>query len=177
MGINVGREKGGLKKTRMKTRKNKLTKTAGESTVSLLVILMQNNKNVQVTSASQISLYVQNVRSLNPSITSQKFTWPLDTKCDVYIFVEELRLSTLQSNFKVSMSDMQCYSTNSRNQGILILCKKSSGCTIENAELVDKDSTVIFNLKGEHWWKMIFNKCIRIFKTNILPLLVFQNMY
>ena len=104
--------------------------------------MKQTVKAVQVTSASQISLYVQNVRSLNPSITSQKFTWPLDTKCDVYIFVEELRLSTLQSNFKVSMSDMQCYNTNSRNRGILILCKKSSGCTIENTELVDKDRTV-----------------------------------
>ena len=65
MGINVGREKGGLKKMRMKTRKKKLTEKAGESTVSLLVVLMQNNKNVSVTSASQISLYVQNVRSLN----------------------------------------------------------------------------------------------------------------
>ena len=39
MGINVGREKGGLKKKRMKTRKNKLTETAGESTVSLLVVV------------------------------------------------------------------------------------------------------------------------------------------
>ena len=65
MGINVGREKGGLKKMRMKTRKKKLTEKAGESTVSLLVVPMQNNKNVSVTSASQISLYVQNVRSLN----------------------------------------------------------------------------------------------------------------
>ena len=171
MGINIGRGKGGTQEDEDEVPEAKQTVKAGESTVSLLVILMQNNKNVQVTSASQISLYVQNVRSLNPSITSQKFTWPLDTKCDVYIFVDarvtELRLSTLQSNFKVSMSDMQCYNTNSRNRGILILCKKSSGCTIENAELVDKDSTVIFDLKGEHWWKMIFNMCIRIFKTNI----------
>ena len=45
------------------------------------------------------------------------------------------------------MSDMQYYNSNSVNRGILILCKKSSGCTIENAELVDKDSTVIFDLK------------------------------
>ena len=42
---------------------------------------------------------------------------------------------------------MQCYSSNSLNRGIIILRQKSSGCTIENAELVDKDSTVIFDLK------------------------------
>ena len=42
---------------------------------------------------------------------------------------------------------MQCYSCNSLNGGILILCKKSTGFTIENAELVDKDSSVIFDLK------------------------------
>ena len=112
---------------------------------------MKNNNNAQVTSASQISIYVQNVRSLNPSISSRKFTRPLDTKCDVYIFVDarvtELRLSTLRSNFKVRMADLQCYSSNSKNRGILILCKKSSGCVIENAVLVDKDSTVLFDLK------------------------------
>ena len=45
------------------------------------------------------------------------------------------------------MSDMQYYNSNSVNRGILILCKKLSGCTIENAELVGKDSTVIFDLK------------------------------
>ena len=88
---------------------------------------------------------------LNLSISSRKFTRPLDTKCDVYIFVDarvtELRLSTLRSNFKVRMADLQCYSSNSINRGILILFKKSSGCVIENAVLVDKDSTVLFDLK------------------------------
>ena len=45
------------------------------------------------------------------------------------------------------MADLQCYSSNSKNQGNLILCKQSSGCVIVNAELVDLDSTVIFYLK------------------------------
>ena len=114
-------------------------------------ILMTFNKNNKpVTSASQFSIYVQNVRSLGTQITSMKFTRPLDSGCDVYIFVDarvtELKLRQLWSNFKVRMSDMQLYNTNSLNRGILILCKKSSGCTIENAELVDTDSTVIFEL-------------------------------
>ena len=110
-----------------------------------------NKNNKPVTSASQISVYVQNVRSLNTLVTSRKLTRPLDTGCDIYIFVDarvtELKLRQLWSNFKVRMSDMQLYNTNSLNRGILILCKKSSGCTIENAELVDTDSTVIFYLK------------------------------
>ena len=114
-----------------------------------LMTINKNNKTV--TSASQFSIYVQNVRSLGTQITSMKFTRPLDSGCDVYIFVDahvtELRLRQLWSHFKVRMSDMQVYNTNSQNRGILILCKKSSGCTIENAELVDTDSTVIFDLK------------------------------
>ena len=105
---------------------------------------MTIDKNIPVTSASQISVYVQNVRSLNTSVPSHKLTRPLDSNCDIYIFVDarvtELKLHQLWSNFKVRMSDMQCYSCNSLIRGILILCKKSSGCTIENAELVDKDS-------------------------------------
>ena len=110
-----------------------------------------NKNNKPVTSASQISIYVQNVRSLGTLVTSRKLTRPLDTGCDIYIFVDarvtELKLRQLWSNFKVRMSDFQQYNTNSLNSGILILCKKSSGCTIENAELVDTDSTVIFYLK------------------------------
>ena len=121
---------------------------AGESTNSLLNFIMVNTKNTSVTSASQISVYVQNVRSLCPLVTSRKLTRPLDTGCDIYIFVDarvtELKLRQLWSNFKVRMSDMQHYNSNSLNRGILILCKKSSGCTIENA--VDTDSTVIFDL-------------------------------
>ena len=115
-------------------------------------ILMTFNKNNKpVTSASQFSIYVQNVRSLGTLVTSRKFTRHLDTGCDIYIFVDarvtELKLRQLWSNFKVRMSDMQLYNTNSLNRGILILCKKLSGCTIENAELVETDSTVIFDLK------------------------------
>ena len=110
-----------------------------------------NKNNNTVTSASQLSIFVQNVRSLGTHITSTKFTRPLDSGCDVYIFVDarvtEPRLRQLWSNFKVRMSDMQVYNTYSQNRGILILCKKSSGCTIENAELVDTDITVIFYLK------------------------------
>ena len=45
------------------------------------------------------------------------------------------------------MADLQCYSSNSINRGILIICKKLSGCVIKNAVLVDKDSTVLFDLK------------------------------
>merc|ERR1712055_39543 len=45
------------------------------------------------------------------------------------------------------MSDMQCFTSDSKNRGILILCKKSSGCIIANAEIVDKDSPVISDLK------------------------------
>ena len=114
---------------------------------------MVNTKNTLVTSASQISVYVQNVRSLCPLVTSRKLTRPLNMGCDIYIFVDarvtELKLRQLWSNFKVRMSDMQLYNTNSLNRGILILCKKLSGCTIENAELVDTDSTVIFDLKPQ----------------------------
>ena len=110
-----------------------------------------NNQNAHITSASQLSIYVQNVRSLGAQITSTKFTIPLDHGCDIYIFVDarvtESKIRQLWSNFKVRMSDMQLYNFNSLNRGILILCKKSSGCTIENAELVDTDSTVIFDLK------------------------------
>ena len=52
-------------------------------------ILMTFNKNNKpVTSASQFSIYVQNVRSLGTQITSMKFTRPLDSGCDVYIFVD-----------------------------------------------------------------------------------------
>ena len=120
MGINIGRGTGGSQEDEDEVQEEEQTVKAGESTVSLLVVLMQNNKNVPVTSASQISLYVQNVRSLNPSITSRKLTRPLDTKCDIYIFVDarvtELRLSQIRSNFKVRISDMQCYSSNSKNR-------------------------------------------------------------
>ena len=70
MGINIGRDRGGTQEHDDEVLEIKQTVKAGESTVSLLVILMQNNKNVQVTSASQISLYVQNVRCPNPSIMS-----------------------------------------------------------------------------------------------------------
>ena len=111
--------------------------------------LMTINKNTPISSASQLSIYVQNVRSLGTQITSTKFTRPLDHGCDVYIFVDarvtESRMRQLWSNFKVRMSDMQVYNTYSQNRGILILCKKLSGCTIENAELVDTDSTVIYD--------------------------------
>ena len=76
---------------------------------------MTINKNTTVTSASQLSIYVQNVRSLGTHITSTKFTRPLDSGCDVYIFVDarvtEPRLRQLWSNFKVRMSDMQVYNT------------------------------------------------------------------
>ena len=96
-----------------------------------------NKNNKPVTSASQFSIYTQNVRSLGTQITSRKFTRPLDLGCDVYIFVDarvtELRVRQLWSNFKVRMSDMQLYNTNSLNRGILIICKKSSACTIKNA--------------------------------------------
>ena len=112
---------------------------------------MTINKNTPVTSASQLSIYVQNVRSLGTQITSTKFTHPLDHGCDVYIFVDarvtESRMWQLWSNFKVRMSDMQVYNTNSQNRGILILCKKSSGCVIENCVTVDIDSTIFFYLK------------------------------
>ena len=110
-----------------------------------------NNQNVHVTSASQLSIYVQNVRSLGTQINSTKFSRPIDQGCDVYILVDarvnEAKMRQLWANFKVQMSDMQVYSTNSQNRGILILCKKSSGCIIENADLVDTDITVIFDLK------------------------------
>ena len=110
-----------------------------------------NNQNAHVTSASQLSIYVQNVRSLGTQITSTKFTRPLDQGCDVYIFVDarvtEAKMRQLWANFKVRMSDMQVYNTNSQNRGILILCKKSSGCVIENCVTVDIDSTIIFDLK------------------------------
>ena len=143
--------KGGTQTKNEEIWKRKLPKTAGESTVSLTCILMTIDKNIPVTSASQISVYIQNVRSLNTSVPSHKLTRPLDSNCDIYIFVDarvtELKLHQLWSNFKVRMSDMQCYSCNSLIRGILIRCKKSSGCTIENAELVDKDSSVIFDLK------------------------------
>ena len=70
-----------------------------------------NKNNKPVTSASQFSIYVQNVRSLGTQITSMKFTRPLDYGCDVYIFVDarvtELRLRQLWSHFKVRMCDMQ----------------------------------------------------------------------
>ena len=113
--------------------------------------IMTINKNTNVKSASQLSLYVQNVRSLGTQLTSTKFTRPLDQGCDVYIFVDaritELRMRQLWYNFKVRMSDMQEYHTNSSNRGILILCKKSTGCIIENCVTVDIDSTIIFDLK------------------------------
>ena len=108
---------------------------------------MTINKNTTVSSASQLSIYVQNVRSLGTQITSTKFTRPLDQGFDVYIFVDarvtEPRMRQLWSNFKVRMSDLQVYNTNSQNRGILILCKNSSGCTIENCVTVDIDSTII----------------------------------
>ena len=44
------------------------------------------------------------------------------------------------------MSNFQTYNTNSQYRGILILCKKSSGCKIENCVTVDIDSTIIFDL-------------------------------
>ena len=47
-----------------------------------------NNQNAQVNYASQLSIYVQNVRSLGAQITSTKFTRPLDHGFDVYIFVD-----------------------------------------------------------------------------------------
>ena len=110
-----------------------------------------NNQNAHIISASKISIYVQNVRSLGTQITSRKFTRPLDHGCDVYIFVDarvtEAKMRQLWANFKVRMSDMQTYNTNSQNRGILILCKKSSGCQIENCVTVDIDSTIIFDLK------------------------------
>ena len=81
--------------------------------------LIQSQTSANTNSASQISIYVSNIRALNPSIMSGKFTWPMDSKCDVYIFVDarmtELKLSTLRPNFKVRMSDLQCYSSNSKN--------------------------------------------------------------
>ena len=80
-------------------------------------ILMTINKNIPVTSASQISVYVQNVRSLSTLVTSRKLTRPLDSGCDIYIFVDarvtELKLRQLRSNFKIRMSDMQYYNSNS----------------------------------------------------------------
>ena len=110
-----------------------------------------NNQNAHIISASKLSIYVQNVRSLGTQITSRKFTRPLDHGCDVYIFVDarvtEAKMRQLWANFKVRMSDMQTFSTNSQNRGILILCKKSSGCQIENCVTVDIDSTIIFDLK------------------------------
>ena len=147
--------KGKLNQSKRNFWKKKLTleTKTGELTVfSQTCTLMTFNKNNKpVTSASQFSIYVQNVRSLGTLVTSRKFTRPLDLGCDVYIFVDarvtELKLRQLWSNFKVRMSDMQLYNTNSLNRGILILCKKSSGCTIKNAKLVDTDSTVIFYLK------------------------------
>ena len=50
--------------------------------------IMTINKNTNVKSASQLSIYVQNVRSLGTQLTSTKFTRPLDQGCDVYIFVD-----------------------------------------------------------------------------------------
>ena len=91
-----------------------------------------NNQNAHIISASKLSIYVQNVRSLGTQIASRKFTRPLDHGCDVYIFVDarvtEAKMRQLWANFKVRMSDMQVYNTNSQNRGILIICKKSSGC-------------------------------------------------
>ena len=79
---------------------------AGESTNSLLNFIMVNTKNTSVTSASQISVYVQNVRSLSTLVTSRKLTRPLDSGCDIYIFVDarvtEFKLRQLWSNFKVA---------------------------------------------------------------------------
>ena len=131
--------------------KKELTKKNQDWGVNCLfqtcTLMTFNKNNKPVTSASQFSIYTQNVRSLGTQITSRKFTRPLDLGCDVYIFVDarvtELRLCQLWSNLKVRMSDMQLYNTNSLNRGIIILCKKLSGCTIENAELVDTDITVI----------------------------------
>ena len=40
--------------------------------------IMTINKNTNVKSASQLSLYVQNVRSLGTQLTSTKFTCPLN---------------------------------------------------------------------------------------------------
>ena len=75
--------------------------------------LMTINKNTPVTSASQLSIFVQNVRSLGTHITSTKFTRPLDSRCDARVDarVTEPRLRQLWSNLKVRMSDMQVYNT------------------------------------------------------------------
>ena len=51
----------------------------------ILMTFSKNNK--PVTSASQFSIYVQNVRSLGTLVTSRKFTRPIDLGCDVYTFV------------------------------------------------------------------------------------------
>ena len=109
-----------------------------------------NNQNSHASSASQLSIYVQNVRSLGVQINSNKFTRPIDQGCDIYILVDarvnEPKMRQLWANFKVRMSNFQTYNTDSQHRGILILCKKSSGCKIENCVTVDIDSTIIFDL-------------------------------
>ena len=90
---------------------------------------MTINKNSNASSASQLSIYVQNVRALGVQINSNKFTRPIDQGCDIYIFVDaranEPKMRQLWANFKVRMSNFQTYNTNSQHRGILILCKKS----------------------------------------------------
>ena len=111
---------------------------------------MTINQNSHASSASTLTVYVQNVRSLGVQINSNKFRRPIDQGCDIYIFVDarvnEPKMRQLWANFKVRMSNFQTYNTNSQHRGILILCKKSSGCKIENCVTVDTDSTVIFDL-------------------------------
>ena len=62
-----------------------------------------NNQNPHVNSASQLSIYVQNVRSLGVQINSTKFTRPIDQGCDIYIFVDarvnEPKMRQLWTNF------------------------------------------------------------------------------
>ena len=111
---------------------------------------MTINQNSHASSASTLTVYVQNVRSLGVQINSNKFRRPIDQGCDIYIFVDarvnEPKMRQLWANSKVRMSNFQTYNTNSQHRGILILCKKSSGCKIENCVTVDTDSTVIFDL-------------------------------
>ena len=71
---------------------------------------MTINKNSNASSASQLSIYVQNVRSLGVQINSNKFTRPIDQGCDIYIFVDarvnEPKMRQLWANFKVRTSNI-----------------------------------------------------------------------
>ena len=101
---------------------------------------------------SSIKISCSNVRGLNKSPKlGSKMTHILshldtDVKVIVDTHTDEHTLSNLRKEYKIEMAKYNIIGNFSKDRGIIVLTKKSSGYISSNAKLIDQTNTLQFDL-------------------------------